>query len=194
MSDRPAGTQAFDLGRPAPMSAPWPRVSGQLIRGLEMTALRATVTTRDCGAPSQRSDERPSQTVTASSRSTTRQIGRTSLSECLDMDAARRAALPANLERVADVPIRFVNAPHLTCLVAVNGAQVQILSARPFSRSQNPCSPAKAEGPSDQVDPLVGPAEGVQARGDVLRRVRDQGVAPDQPGEVDVHGVRPLHR
>jgi hypothetical protein len=33
-----------------------------------------------------------------------------------DMDTARRAALAANLERIAGVPVQLVNAPHLVYL------------------------------------------------------------------------------
>lgn len=107
------------LAVPHPMSAPWPGVAGQVVGGLRVAVLKATVTTRDyeraipaIGRATFADSERVKSFnyPTDGSRIIVRVRGLHA------MDAARRAALAANVERVAHVPVQLVNAPHLVAL------------------------------------------------------------------------------
>lgn len=105
-----------------PRSAPWPGLAGHVIGGLEVTVLRATVSTKDYR-----------RAVPAIGRATFRDRNRvesfsypTDGSHIIvfvrglrDMDTARSAALTANLERIADVPVQVANAPHLVPLTYI---------------------------------------------------------------------------
>lgn len=107
---------------PHPESAPWPGLAGQVIGGLEVTVLRATVSTRDY-----------ERAIPAIGRATFADRDRVeSFNYPTDgshiivrvrglrhMDTARRAALTANLGRIADVPVQLVNAPHLVYLPSI---------------------------------------------------------------------------
>jgi hypothetical protein len=109
------------LAVPDPMFKPWPDAEGQVIGGLEVTVLRATVSTRDY--------ERSISTIgraTFADRNSVQSFNYPSDGSHIivrvrglpDMDTARRAALTANLERIADVPVQLVDAPHLVRLPA----------------------------------------------------------------------------
>jgi hypothetical protein len=102
-----------------PGSAPWDRLAGQVIGGLEVTVLRATVSTRDYR-----------RAVPAIGRATFADSDRVeSFNYPIDgshiivrvrglhhMDTARRATLTENLCRIAKVPVQLINAPHYVYL------------------------------------------------------------------------------
>jgi hypothetical protein len=110
------------LAVPDPTSEPWPDVEGQVVGGLQVTVLHATVSTAEY-----------EHSISAIGRA--RFVDRARV-ESFDyptdgshiivrvrglhhMDATRRADLAANLERVADVPVRLINAPHTVPLPAI---------------------------------------------------------------------------
>jgi hypothetical protein len=105
-----------------PRSAPWPGLAGQVIGGLEVTVLRATVSTRDYRRAipaigqatfTDRDRVESFNYPTDGSHIIVRVRG------LRDMDAARRAALTTKLERIADVPVHVVNAPHYVPLTYI---------------------------------------------------------------------------
>jgi hypothetical protein len=107
------------LAVPHPMSAPWPGVSGQLVGGLKVTVVKATVTPRDYerAIPAiGRATFADSDRVESFSYPTDGSHITVRVRSLRDMDTARRAALAANLERIAGVPVQLVNAPHLVYL------------------------------------------------------------------------------
>lgn len=107
---------------PDPMSEPWPGVEGQVIGGLDVAVLHATVSTRDYehaisaigrAAFADRDRVESFTYPTDGSHIIVRVRG------LPHMDTARRAALIANLERIADVPVHLVKAPHMVLLPAI---------------------------------------------------------------------------
>jgi hypothetical protein len=110
------------LAVPDPTSEPWPGMEGHIVGGLEIVVLRATVSTRDY-----------EHAISAVGRATFADRDRVEsfgyptdgshvivrVRGLLAMDPARRAALIANLERVADVPVQLVRAPHMVLLPAI---------------------------------------------------------------------------
>lgn len=110
------------LAVPDPTSEPWPGVEGQVIGGLEVIVLHATVSTADYEHSisaigrarfEDRARVKSFDYPADGSRITVRVRG------LPHMDAARRATLTANLERIADVPIRLINAPLTVPLPAI---------------------------------------------------------------------------
>ena len=107
------------LAVPHPMSAPWPGLAGQVIGGLEVTVLRATVSSRDYrrAVPAiGRATFADSDRVESFNYPTDGSRIVVQVRGFRHMETARRAALTAQLERIADVPVQLVNAPHLVPL------------------------------------------------------------------------------
>jgi hypothetical protein len=97
-------------------------VEGQVVGGLEVTVLQAAVSTADYEhsisaiGRARFADRHRVESFnypTDGSHIIVRVRG------LRHMDAVRRAALTANLERIADVPVRLVKAPHMVLLQAI---------------------------------------------------------------------------
>jgi hypothetical protein len=98
-----------------PGSAPWAGLAGQVIGGLQVTVLRATVSTRDYrrAVPAiGRATFADSDRVESFNYPTDGAHIIVRVRGLRQMDTARRVALAANLGRIAKAPVQLINAPH----------------------------------------------------------------------------------
>jgi hypothetical protein len=102
-----------------PTAGVWPRLAGRVVGGLEVTVLKARVTTRDYerAIPAiGRASFPDSDRVVSFDYPPDGSLVIVRVRDLSDMGDARRSALTANLERVAHVPVQLVTAPRLVPL------------------------------------------------------------------------------